>query len=1024
MKDDLRIALDLIIPILFTIICVYFYAYILLTWPFQTTFNIIQLRYRFSLALISFSLFLGTWIALIEFLHDSIFWGIRNYKEDFGVPCKAFSIFLGIECIIVWSATITISIDGWWFVMGGIFIYILYEASSFINRYHQNKINKSYKMLESSKLSDPSQVSHPSHEEFNKSGINDEKFGDLVKNEVNAGQVLAVKKGESILTRKFALIPQGNKIQKANVINDIREQFIKFRDLENVFCDFFVNLVRENPSIINNQPWEYPNFHLSISREQREQFNSLKENKLIHLDESLPNSAKMRIMKYFYNYYSDPSDPSKNLSRFKSNYRKKDADYSFYERANQNAIQYPFYAVRDWIIRNERLKTITGSLIKLLESTQHRKIYHRKQDKDENVSESHYILKAFLGGSVFHKDFLNIISNKIDRNIFGEFDRPSYDYLKGHIGQLRNLVMKDATLEDTVKASIKNVIGKMNVVPRTLDEYLNPILKEYNNVQDYFLGLFIRVTRKRTTEYARMRLKKGKPLYGTSMEVSLVNSLFDKHKFSSIQQFKKERDLLINKDIIIESEGYKHLDSSEIKSKVLDLFFEFFKSVIENPKLNAIKTIFKPAFPHINLHSFDFAGFIHYMSTKLFYEIKSQFHALFLSLGEANKIKEKLIDALQALQHNIYSMSSPPLFKKMAIPLIQPEYMYEINGVTQTARFGMIKRRGKEYELKVSPKQEDRFKQYHIPHFEQNKKGQYKDNLSNPVLQLKGRKLILCQPFRMKTVSSISPDSVASAKRIEVGVDLGIKHFAVLSIMDKTAPQEPKELKRYFISQKTLHDMRFNDSTGKFERTDNKAQPTNIKLKLISLRKQHKIIQKKRSDYENRHPGDYEKKIKWYHLSKTESSIWNKIHQINADIVSRLSGLIVRIAAFNRASCIRFEDLRWSRHQPKREKGKFIAFWQVHWFHSQVQQKTAQNASRKGIQVVLVNPYMSSHECAHCKQRGFRHPDNMKLFTCPHCNMTVDSDLNAARNIVKRDTVKILSVSFSSEYLCSVDGLQ
>ena len=168
----------------------------------------------------------------------------------------------------------------------------------------------------------------------------------------------------------------------------------------------------------------------------------------------------------------------------------------------------------------------------------------------------------------------------------------------------------------------------------------------------------------------------------------------------------------------------------------------------------------------------------------------------------------------------------------------------------------------------------------------------------------------------------------------------------------------------------------------------------------------------------------FHKKIKHYHHSKTESALWDKIQTINTDIVARLSGLIVRIAKYHKAQFIRFEDLRWSRHQAKKEKGKFIAFWQVHWFHSQVQHMTAQNAIRCRVKAVTVDAFMTSQTCAHCHKKGTRLTSNTKLFYCPRCKTMINADLNAARNIAKRDTVRVLPVSFSTEYLCSGDGFQ
>jgi transposase len=826
----------------------------------------------------------------------------------------------------------------------------------------------------------------------------------------------------AIITRKFALIPEGNKLARSNTINNIREQFIKYRDLQNIYSKFLVDLVKSAPSLVKNQPWEYPNFHLSITKAHRTQFNALKAQGTISSDEKLSTAGKARIRKYFYDHFSDPSNPFRNLSRFNTDYLKR---VQFIERANQNALQSPFYAVRNWIIRNERLKTIASTLIGVLNSRQQQKIHYQKQGIDKTVSISSYMLEHFLGGKSIHREFLKQFSDDTKHNVFGEFDSPSYEYISGHIRQLRNLILKKGTLEAVVRDSINQVITQLSQNPMIGDGLLEKILKQYPDIQKYFLKMCVRIARFRTTKYAKIRLKKGAPLYGNLFEIILVNELFDTHNIQDLNQFKTVRDAIISEESLLQSEGYKELSIDEIKAQVLDKIIQFLTIVLTNPSLNASKAIFKPSYSTINLISFDFKGFIEYLSIKLFYEVKSQFHSLFLLYGEANRIKTQLIDELDNVQNGIYNITTPPKFKKLSITLVQPEYMYDFNGAYQTAQFGMIKGHGKEYPLHIPSNQRERFNKIFKPNFElNNKTQQYKDNLSNPVLKMEGRKLILYQPFKIKMVNATTTSQQESNSKIEVGVDLGIKHFAVLSVMDKTDSSHTIERQRYFLSQKSLYDMKFNGDTGKFERLTNQRYPTNIKLKLLKLRQEHKNIQRLRAEYENRHLYLFHKKVKHYHRSKTESSLWHKLQNINSDIVARLSGLIVQIAKYHGAGVIRFEDLRWSRHQAKKEKGRFIAFWQVHWFHSQVQHMTAQNASRFGIHAVIVDAFMSSQICAHCHQKGTRLTSNTKLFYCPHCKTMVDADLNAARNIAKRATVKVLPVSFSAEYLCSGDGFQ
>ena len=85
---------------------------------------------------------------------------------------------------------------------------------------------------------------------------------------------------------------------------------------------------------------------------------------------------------------------------------------------------------------------------------------------------------------------------------------------------------------------------------------------------------------------------------------------------------------------------------------------------------------------------------------------------------------------------------------------------------------------------------------------------------------------------------------------------------------------------------------------------------------------------------------------------------------------------------------------------------------------------TAQNAMRCGIHAAIVDAFMSSQMCAWCYEDGTRLKSNSKIFHSPHCKTTTDADLNAARNIARRDTVKALPISLLPEYLCSVDGFQ
>ena len=841
-----------------------------------------------------------------------------------------------------------------------------------------------------------------------------------------------------ILTRKFALLPKGTIKERNETIKSLRKQFIKFRDFQNLYTRFLVNLVRDTPSIVHNKPYEYPNFHLTITAEHRAEFTRLKEEGNLPSSETLPTSAKMRLRKYIYDFYSDPTAPSLNLSAFETeSYR----SLPLIERAKQNALQYPFYAVRNWIIRNERLKTIGHTLRELLTSKGSREIYYRKTKTHLMVKEASYTLERLLGGKGFHREFLGKFYAHTKANIFGEVDSPSYEYLSNHIGQFRNLLLKSKGLDRFLREELQRLRGDETAIEAALRGVLTPILLSYERKgttpQDYFLSLFIRRLRARTTKLAKHRLRRGRALQGASLEVSLVNELFSDHTFKSLSDFKKVRARYLNNAHIEEAPEYALLSPSELIARVKDMVLEFLDGILSNPQIHPAKALFKPSFPGIRITSFDMEGFSAYYVRRLFYILKERILELFSRLGLVAPLKECLLTEISSICAALYDITSTPRFTKLTIPLTVTEYIYEPPDPSLQVRFGMEKRKGKEFTLSLSEKNRARFEAFYIPAFK-TVRGIVKDNLRNPVLQLKGRKLLLCQPFATQTgihtpeptppTHSSEGNTSSSGGAVEIGVDLGVKHFAVLSVMDKSLPKGSQELRRYYLGQKALYDMKFYDDTGTFHHLsvvqsqadgstrslEHLYHPTNIKGKLIRLRREHRHIQRLRSEYEARHPDDYWRRLKWYHRSKTESCLWDKLQRLNKDIIDRLSGLIVRIARFHGAACVRFEDLRWSKHQLKRRKGKFIAFWQTHWFHSQVQSMVAQGAARHGIRSVVVDAFMTSQRCAVCGRRGIRRATSTKLFHCLHCRSTVDADLNAARNIVQGAIVYVLSPSLPS----------
>lgn len=262
-------------------------------------------------------------------------------------------------------------------------------------------------------------------------------------------------------------------------------------------------------------------------------------------------------------------------------------------------------------------------------------------------------------------------------------------------------------------------------------------------------------------------------------------------------------------------------------------------------------------------------------------------------------------------------------------------------------------------------------------------------------------------PFEIKNGEfNPSKEQDRNNPNIEMGVDLGLKHFAVISVWDK---EHEIELARYFIGTRQLFDKKLVEQDGvlKWQYQDRFTtfpydKQSNVKLKLINLRKQIKQLQRKKNNYEQRLLNvcinDFRSKLKWNKIRKELSLCWERLNRLNTQIVNHLNNYVLKIASFWKVSTIKMEELRWVKHSKKRDTGKFMAFWQTHWFYSQVQEAVKFQCGINSIKFQRVPAGLTSQRCSRCGIRGSR---SGKRFSCPHCGLKLDSDLNAARNIVK-----------------------
>jgi len=271
------------------------------------------------------------------------------------------------------------------------------------------------------------------------------------------------------------------------------------------------------------------------------------------------------------------------------------------------------------------------------------------------------------------------------------------------------------------------------------------------------------------------------------------------------------------------------------------------------------------------------------------------------------------------------------------------------------------------------------------------------------VLQMQGGKLKLAIPF-VKEIAAVELDKPVEEQKI-AAIDQGLKTLVTISI-----GRNGKEWDRQFLDQHQLvgsKDSWFLPYQQRQELAEDGWHFTNYKRKLSNLQQRafearsqmdlirNKNLEQKGNDEPFRH---YSQQKEYWHKRRLWKWAWQKINNIHLELARQIASRIVSYASYHKIDCIRFEDLRWSNHSSKKSSGYFLTTWQIHWFHNKIQKLTEEMAKREGIAVKRINARYSSQLCSACGRFGSR---KGKQFSCGNCGLQLDSDLNAARNLLK-----------------------
>ncbi len=129
---------------------------------------------------------------------------------------------------------------------------------------------------------------------------------------------------------------------------------------------------------------------------------------------------------------------------------------------------------------------------------------------------------------------------------------------------------------------------------------------------------------------------------------------------------------------------------------------------------------------------------------------------------------------------------------------------------------------------------------------------------------------------------------------------------------------------------------------------------------------------------------------------------WKQREKVNR-ILHHASKMIVQQAK-NRDFGIVMERLTGLRKLYRRGNGqrRWYRGRMNSWSYAELQRQIEYKARWEGLPVIYVHPRGTSAKCSICGSRMARIPEENRLLNCPSCRVSVDRDVNAARNILAR----------------------
>jgi transposase len=249
------------------------------------------------------------------------------------------------------------------------------------------------------------------------------------------------------------------------------------------------------------------------------------------------------------------------------------------------------------------------------------------------------------------------------------------------------------------------------------------------------------------------------------------------------------------------------------------------------------------------------------------------------------------------------------------------------------------------------------------------------------------------------------------------GLDLGLKTWGVLRIWEPDPKgQDPRgrEVARYFLDQKQLEGARHprpgHPRGWRHGKPGRAGLQHNWKRHLTRLREEAAARQgamQRCYDAVRARGQDPRRTMRYFKLRRRWQEAWAKVRHLHEEVARQLATRVIAACQRHNVTYLRVEDLSWSRHGARAQKGYYLGTWQTHWFFSQIQDLLFGLGQRHGVVVERVKAAYTSTRCsaAGCRylpptKAARQRARQGKTFRCPKCGLQLDADLNAARNIV------------------------